>query len=248
MDLKGKIGYVTGAGSGMGRATALAMAREGAKLVLVGRGADKLEAVKREIEATGGEARIFAADVTQRQELRNSIDFAVSEYGRLDLAFNNAGGHADFQPIHQVSEEEAEWVIDLNFKAVFYGVKYQAQKMLQAGGGCIINNASIFGLKGMAGIAHYTACKFAVIGLTKAVALEYGGMNIRVNAVCPGGTETPNFLKATGGDVHAMDAMVPMGRIGQPNEVAEAAVWLMSAKASYVTGAILSIDGGMSAG
>jgi NAD(P)-dependent dehydrogenase (short-subunit alcohol dehydrogenase family) len=248
MDLQGKIGYVTGAGSGMGRATALAMAREGAKLVLVGRGADKLLSVKAEIEAAGGEASIFAADVTRRDELKNSIDFAVSQFGRLDLAFNNAGGHGDFQPIDQVSDEEAEWVIDLNFKAVFYGVKYQAQKMLGCGGGCIINNASIFGLKGMGGIAHYTACKFAVVGLTKAVALEYGRSNIRVNAVCPGGTETPNFLKATGGDVHAMDGMVPMGRIGQPNEVAEAVVWLMSGKAAYITGAVLSVDGGMSAG
>jgi NAD(P)-dependent dehydrogenase (short-subunit alcohol dehydrogenase family) len=126
-------------------------------------------------------------------------------------------------------------------------MKFQVAHMLRAGGGCIVNNASIFGLKGMAGIAHYVASKHAVVGLTRSAALEYAKAGVRVNAVCPGGTETPNFLRVTGGDAHAMDGIVPMGRIARPEEVAEAVVWLMSAASAYVTGAVLSVDGGMSA-
>jgi NAD(P)-dependent dehydrogenase (short-subunit alcohol dehydrogenase family) len=248
MQLTDKIGVVTGGGSGMGRAAALAMAREGATVVLAGRTLEKLEVVRSEIESTGGRALAVPADVSKREEVKRLIGLVEKKFGRLDLAFNNAGGHADMKPIDQTTEEESEWVIDLNFKAVYYGVKYEAELMLKGGGGRIVNNASIFGLKAMPGIAHYTASKFAVIGLTRAVALEYASRNIRVNAVCPGATETPNFMKATGGDAHAFDNFIPMRRIGRPEEVAEAVVWLMSDKASYATGAVLSIDGGMYAG
>lgn len=248
MELAGKYGLVTGAGTGMGRAAALAMAREGAALLLVGRRAEPLESVAREIAAMGGTAFAWPADVTIREAMRGAVEEAVRRFGRLDLAFNNAGGHADFKPIDQTPEAEGDWVIDLNFKAVYWGVKYQVAAMRAGGGGVIVNNASVFGLKAMPGIAHYVASKFAVVGLTRAVALEGAGAGIRVNAVCPGGTETPNFLKVTGGDAHAMDDVVPMGRIGQPAEVAEAVVWLMSPRAAYVTGATLSVDGGMSAG
>lgn len=248
MELAGKFGIVTGAATGMGRASALAMARQGATLLLVGRRVAPLEAVQREIETLGGRAFTRSADVSIRSEIRDAINDAVDRFGHLDLAFNNAGGHSDFKSIEKTSEDEADWVIDLNFKGVYWGVKYQVEHMLANGGGAIVNNASIFGLKGIAGIAHYVASKHAVVGLTRAVALECAKDGVRINAICPGGTETPNFLRVTDGDVHAMDSLVAMGRIGQAEEIANAVVWLMSKRASYVTGAVLSIDGGMSAG
>jgi len=246
--LAGKAGLVTGAGSGMGRAAALAMAREGASVLLVGRRAALLEAVQREIADLGGRAAVFPGDVTDRAVAKDTVAACVAMFGALDLAFNNAGGHGDPAPIDATDEDEDDACIDLNFRAVFWGVKYQVAAMRGQGGGAIVNNASIFGLKGMGGIAAYVASKFAVVGLTKSVALECAGAGIRINAVAPGGTETPNFLRVMDGDAHAMDAMVPMARIGQPDEVARAVVWLMSDAASYVTGSVLSVDGGLSAG
>jgi NAD(P)-dependent dehydrogenase (short-subunit alcohol dehydrogenase family) len=247
MIMKDKVGLVTGGGSGMGRAAALALAREGALVVLAGRGEDKLAAVRDEIVQAGGQAEIRCADVSRREDNEALVAFVESRFGKLDFAFNNAGGHADFKPIDQTSVEESEWVIDLNFKGVYYGVKYQVEAMLRNGGGAIVNNASIFGLRGMNGIAHYVASKHAVVGLTRAVAKEYADRNIRINAVCPGATETPNYMRSTNGDVHLLDDMIPMRRIGQPDEVAEAVVWLLSGKAGYVTGTTLSVDGGMTA-
>ncbi len=245
--LGGKVGLVTGGGSGMGRSTALAMARAGAAVMLVGRREALLRSVADEVEALGARAAIFAGDVTQRDMCRDMVRQCVSELGALDLAFNNAGGHGNPTPIDTTDEDEEDHYLALNFNAAYWGVKYQVAQMRQSGGGAIVNNASIFGLKGMACLAHYTAAKFGVIGLTKAVALECAPAGIRVNAVAPGGTETPNFMRVMG-DAHAMDSMVPMGRIGQPDEVANAVVWLMSDQASYVTGAVLSVDGGLSAG
>ncbi|RQR74895.1 SDR family NAD(P)-dependent oxidoreductase [Burkholderia sp. Bp9015] len=246
MLMDNKVGLVTGAGSGMGRAAALALAREGAIVILAGRGEDKLAAVKKEVEAAGGVAEIKPADASRREDNEALVAFAEARFGRLDFAFNNAGGHADFKPIDQTSVEEAEWVIDLNFKGVYYGVKYQTEAMLRAGGGAIVNNASIFGLRGMDGIAHYVASKHAVVGLTRAVAKEYAQRDIRVNAVCPGATQTPNYMRSTGGDVHLLDDAIPMRRLAQPEEVAQAVVFLLSGQSSYVTGAVLSVDGGMS--
>jgi NAD(P)-dependent dehydrogenase (short-subunit alcohol dehydrogenase family) len=247
MLMQGKTGLVTGAGSGMGRAAALALAAQGATVVLAGRTQDKLIAVRDEIVAGGGCAEIRVMDASIRESQKALVDYIEERFGRLNFAFNNAGGHADFKPIDQTPVDESEWVIDLNFKGVYYGVKYQVEAMLRAGGGTIVNNASIFGLRGMNGIAHYVAAKHAVIGLTRAVAKEYAGQNIRINAVCPGATETPNYMRSTGGDVHLLDDMIPMRRIGQPDEIAEAVVYLLSDRSAYVTGTALSIDGGMTA-
>ena len=246
--LAGKIGMVTGAGSGMGRAAALAMAAEGAAVLLVGRRTDPLEQVRAEIAALGGTAHACPSDVSTRAGVLAAVDETVRQFGRIDLAFNNAGGHGDFLPIDQVPDDEEDYYIDLNFRSVYYCVKYQLREMRRQGGGAIVNNASIFGLKGMGGIAYYAASKHAVIGLTRSVALECAQDGIRVNAVCPGGTETPNFMRVMNGDAHAMDAMVPMRRVAQPSEIADAVVFLLSDKASYVTGAALSVDGGLWAG
>lgn len=245
--LAGRSAMVTGAGSGMGRAAALAIAAAGGRVLLVGRRPEPLAEVRAAIEGKGGVASVFPADVSTRAGVRAAVDAAVATFGSLDLAFNNAGGHGNPAPIETVAEDEEDYFIDLNFRAVYHCVKYQVAQMRRQGRGAIVNNASIFGLKGMGGISYYAASKFAVIGLTKSVALECAGAGIRVNAVAPGGTETPNFLRVMG-DPHAMDGMVPMGRIGQPEEVAEAVVWLLSDRASYVTGAVLSIDGGLAAG
>ncbi len=247
MLMKGQVGLVTGGGSGMGRAAALALAEAGATVVLAGRSEDKLIAVRSEIAAIGGRAEIKVMDAARREDQHALVQFVEKRFGRLDFAFNNAGGHADFRPIDATPEEEAEWVIDLNFKGVYYGVKYQVQAMLRSGGGAIVNNASIFGLRGMNGIAHYVAAKHAVVGLTRAVAKEYADRSIRVNAICPGATETPNYMRVTGGDVHLLDDMIPMRRIGRPEEMAKAVVYLLSASSAYVTGTTLSVDGGMTA-
>ena len=247
MFMKDKVGLVTGAGSGMGRASALALAKEGAAVVLAGREAAKLNTVRDEIMAAGGRAEIKTTDASRAADNLELVQFVEQRFGRLDFAFNNAGGHADFKPIDQTSLEEAEWVIDLNFKGVYYGVKFQVEAMLRSGGGSIVNNASIFGLQGMNGIAHYVAAKHAVVGLTKAVSKEYAGKNIRVNAVCPGATQTPNYMRSTNDDIHMLDGVIPMGRIGQPDEVAEAVLWLLSDKSRYTTGSTVSVDGGMAA-
>ena len=246
--LAGRSGMVTGAGSGMGRAAALAIARAGGAVLLVGRRSEPLAGVQREIEAEGGEGVVFPADVASREAVRAAVDAAVAAFGALDIAFNNAGGHGDPASIDTVSDADEDYYIDLNFRSVYHCVKYQVAQMRRQRRGSIVNNASIFALKGMGGIAYYAASKFAVVGLTKSVALECAGAGIRINAVAPGGTETPNFLRVMNGDAHAMDGIVPMGRIGQPHEVADAVVWLLSDQASYVTGAVLSIDGGLSAG
>ena len=246
MRMQDKVGLVTGGGSGIGRATALALAREGARVVLMGRDENKLVAVRGEIHITGGSADIHPGDASRREDNANIVAFIEERYGRLDFAFNNAGGHADFKPISQTSVEESEWVIDLNFKGVYYAVKYQIEAMLRHGKGAIVNNASIFGLRGTAGIAHYVASKHAVVGLTRAVAKEYGRQNIRVNAVCPGATETPNFLRCATGHIQALEDTIPLGRVAQPPDVAEAVLWLLSDQARYVTGTTLSVDGGKS--
>lgn len=243
-----RIALVTGAGSGIGRSVAIGLARTGACVVLAGRTIDKLEAVAAEIAAKGGEAWACAADVSARGEAEALVAKVEAKFGRLDLAVNNAGGHGDFRPMHEISPEEADWVIDLNFRAVYHGMRAQIPLMLRQRGGAIVNTASIFGLKGVAGNAPYVAAKHAVIGLTKAAALDYATSGIRINAICPGATETPNLLRVTGGDVHALDGMIPAGRIAQSDEIAAAALWLLSDEARYVTGASLSVDGGMSAG
>ena len=248
MAFNGKIAVVTGAGSGMGEATARLLAARGATVVMAGRSEERLRAAADRIKADGGTAVIRATDVTVRADLEGLMDWIGQEFGRLDLAVNNAGGHADFKPLHETPADESDWVFDLNLKSVYNGMRAQIALMLRGGGGAIVNNASIFGLKGVAGIAHYVAAKHGVVGLTKSAALDYATSGIRINSVCPGATETPNLLRVTGGDAHALDAMIPVGHLGQPADIARTICWLLSDEAAYVTGANFSVDGGMSAG
>jgi len=246
-DLKGKVGIVTGGGTGIGRATALAMARAGASVAIGNRDVAKGEEVVALIRQASGPAVFQKTDVSKPDDVRGLIERAVKEFGQLDLAFNNAGVDGQQLPLHQQDIEQASFLFDVNIKGVFYCMKYEIEQMLKTGGGAIVNTSSIFGLNGYPGWSLYVATKHAVTGMTKAAALDYAKQNIRVKAVGPGPVETPLLAKGTGGDPHSYAAFVPMGRIGQPDEIADAVVWLLSDEAHYVTGHTLPVDGGVCA-
>jgi len=246
-DLKGKVGIVTGGGSGIGKATALAMARAGAALVIANRDAAQGEEVAALIRQAGGRAVFQKTDVSKHADVKTLVERAVSEFGRLDLAFNNAGMAGEKMPIHEEDIDNATTMFDVNIKGVFYCMKYEIEQMLRTGGGAVVNMSSCFGLNGYPGYSLYAATKHAVTGMTKAAALDYATQNIRVNAVGPGPVDTPLHRRATHGDPQSAAAFVPMGRLGTPDEVANAVVWLLSDEASYVTGHTLPIDGGVCA-
>jgi NAD(P)-dependent dehydrogenase (short-subunit alcohol dehydrogenase family) len=248
MSFTGKCALITGAATGIGEATALALAAKGATVILAGRTPAPLEALAQHIRANGGLAHPRPTDVTNRDDLEALVADIEARHGRLDLAVNNAGGHNDFKPLHQTPAEESDWVFNLNLISVYNGMRAQIALMLKSGGGAIVNTASIFGLKGVPGIAHYVAAKHGVIGLTRAAALDYAQSGIRINAVCPGATETPNLLRVTHGDKHALNGLIPMGHLGQPQDMAALITFLLSDEARYITGSAFSADGGMSAG
>jgi NAD(P)-dependent dehydrogenase (short-subunit alcohol dehydrogenase family) len=246
-DLKGKVGIVTGGGTGIGRATALAMAKAGATVVIGNRDAAKGEAVVQLIRQSGGQAVFQKTDVSKSTDVKSLVECAVMEFGRLDLAFNNAGTDGEQVPIHEQDIDKAGVLFDVNIKVVFFCMKYEIEQMLKTGGGAVVNTSSIFGLNGYPGWSLYVATKHAVTGMSKAAALDYAKLNIRVNAVGPGPVETPLLAKGSGGDPHSYASFVPMGRIGQPDEIADAVVWLLSDEARYVTGHTLPVDGGVCA-
>lgn len=247
MVLQDKVILVTGGASGIGLATALAAARAGASLIIGGRNRGAGEAAAHLIAQQGGRVLFQQTDVSKPADCAALVALAKSHFGRLDGAFNNAGVQREFTAVHETPIEDIDLVIDTNLKGTLYMMKYEAELMLQSGGGAIVNNSSIFGLKAMPNLAYYVASKHGVVGLTKAAALDYARSAIRVNAVCPGPIKTPSYDRVTGGDEHMYDDGVPMHRIGSPDEVANAVVWLLSDAASYVTGATLSVDGGMAA-
>jgi NAD(P)-dependent dehydrogenase (short-subunit alcohol dehydrogenase family) len=246
-DLTGKVAIVTGGGSGIGEATSLTMARAGATVVIGSRDAAKGERVVETIRQGGHQAIFQPTDVSKPAEAKALVERTVSEFGRLDIAYNNAGADGEQMPLHEQDVDGASFLVDVNIKGVFYCMKYEIEQMLRTGGGAIVNTSSIFGLNGYPGWSLYTATKHAVTGMTKAAALDYAKQNIRVNAVGPGPVETALLAKGTGGDPHSYAAFVPMGRIGQPDEIADAVVWLLSDEASYVTGHTLPVDGGVCA-
>ena len=247
-----KVALVTGGNSGIGKATCIEFAAEGAKVVVSARREAEGNAVVDEIKNAGGEAIFVKCDVANAAEVKNLVEQTVSTYGGIDYAFNNAGMlPSNFTMIDQTDEADWQRVIDVNVNGVFLCMKYQIPELLKRGGGAIVNMASVSGFKGSrGGAAVYATSKHAVIGLTKSAALEYAQKNIRVNSVCPAVIETPMAQGALLTDeemAKQVVAMHPIGRIGQPEEVAHPVLWLCSDEASFVTGHQLLIDGGLMA-
>lgn len=249
--LEGKVGLVTGGTSGIGRDTAVLFAKSGVKVVVAGRreleGNETVDLVR----AAGSEGLFVKADVSKASEVETLIQKVVERFGRLDIAFNNAGFEGVWAPIVRQSEEDWDRTIDINLKGVWLCLRYEIRQMLnQGGGGAIVNMASIYGLIGSAGAAAYSASKHAVIGLTKTAALENARRGIRVNAVCPAHIETPmaeRIFRVPQTRKYALSCH-PIGRFGRPTEISEAVVWMCSDRASFMTGQSLVLDGGFLAG
>jgi NAD(P)-dependent dehydrogenase (short-subunit alcohol dehydrogenase family) len=248
--LEGKVALVTGGGSGIGRATAVAMAREGARVAVSDLSKDGIEATVGLINAGGGQGIAIAGDVTDESNVANMVARTVSAYGRLDCAFNNAGisSRADSPPgtrLHEVAKSAVDRMLAVNLTGVFLCLKHEIVQMLkQGGGGAIVNTSSIAGLVGLATSSHYVAAKHGVVGLTKTAAIEYAQDGIRVNCVNPGYIRTPmtdDIMKTRYDEIMPK---VPMRRLGNAEEIAEAVVWMCSDKASFMTGASHVVDGG----
>ena len=246
--LQDKIILVTGGASGIGRASAKQFSADGATVIVVDINVAAADAVVAEIEAAGGAARALSADVADEDAMRALISDVAARYGRLDGAFNNAGIEGPTAKIVDVSLQQWDSVLRVNLTGVFVCIKTQVEQMLrQDAGGSIVSTASVAGLVGLAGAASYNAAKHGVIGLTKTVALEYASRNIRVNAVCPGFIDTPMLHRVTDASVKIRDqliAAIPMRRVAQADEIADAAAWLLSERASYMNGVAVPVDGG----
>jgi NAD(P)-dependent dehydrogenase (short-subunit alcohol dehydrogenase family) len=248
---------VTGASSGIGRATALAFAREGASVAIASRGLERGTAVLNELKASGCQAEFVQADLSRAHDVVAVMTKILSRFGRLDIAINNAGAIevGVFKPLAEFEEIEFDQHIAANLKSVWLCMKHEIAQMVQQGGGAIVNTSSVTGLGGAPQSAFYAAAKAAVVGLTKSAALEYASRNIRINALVPGAFDTPMlttvFERMSPEDPAAAEAMykrrIPLGRIGRPEEAADAVLWLCSNQASYLTGHSLIVDGGLTA-
>lgn len=250
MRMQGKRGVVTGAASGLGREVARLFATEGASVVVADVNADGAEAVAEEIRGGGGTAVARATDVTDEDQIVAALELSESEFGGLDYVVNNAGVQLE-KPLHETSNEEYDWVFDVNVRGVFWGCKHAVLKMRAADGGTIVNTASALSLVSDPFLPVYTGSKHAVLGLTRSVGVAYAADGIRCNCVCPGDMQTPmieKYWEATGDPEKAraeMAAMYPAGQIGQPGEVARAILFLACDESSYVNGAFMQVDGGL---
>jgi NAD(P)-dependent dehydrogenase (short-subunit alcohol dehydrogenase family) len=244
----GKVALVTGGSSGIGRATARLFAQQGAKVVIADIDVEGGQETLAMINAAGGEATFVKTDVSQAAEVEAMVKKTVGTYGRLDYAHNNAGIDGDFVTIVNCSEENWDHVMGVNLKSVWLAMKYEIPQMRKPGGGAIVNTASVAALVAFRTMGAYVASKHGVVGLTKTAALESARLGIRVNAVCPGAIRTPMIDAYIGDDPNRefhMNDLQPIGRMGKPDEVANAVVWLCSDAASFITGAALVIDGGI---
>ena len=243
----GKAAFVTGAATGIGRAAALAFAREGASVVVGDVSERGNQETARTIEELGGRALAVRCDVTRTEDVRAALNKAIEAFGRLDFAFNNAGVEQPITATADLTEEEWDRIVGINLRGVFLCMKYEIPLMLRQGGGAIVNASSGAGVKGFAGQAAYAAAKHGVVGLTRSAALDYAKSNTRVNAVCPGIIDTPMMQRFSGGTPEGRKGVIaqePIGRMGKPEEIGATVVWLCSDAAAFVIGHAMVVDGG----
>jgi len=243
-----KVAIVTGGNSGIGRATAIALAREGAKVTVAARRASEGEETLRLVKEAGSDAIYVKTDVAIENDVRSLVEKTVETYGRLDYAVNNAGIGEKMTPLVEQTSEKFDQIMNTNVRGVWLSMKYEIPMMIKNGGGAIVNTSSGAGLVGFPQMPVYIASKHAVLGLTKSAALEYAKSGIRINAIAPGGVETDMLMQTVGDDHQFLEtfrSMHPIGRIGRPEEVANTIVWLLSDKASFVLGHTLLVDGGI---